>query len=36
MADRDPPSPIARNLLAMQLPPDIGALIAPAVKSGNS
>ena len=32
MADRDPPSPIARNLLAMPLTPDIGALIAPPMK----
>ena len=34
MADRDPPSPLARNLLAMVLPPDIATLITPPVKTG--
>jgi|SRR5579872_4666436 DNA-binding transcriptional LysR family regulator len=29
MADRDPPSPLARNLLAMERPADIGSLIQP-------
>jgi hypothetical protein len=29
MSDREPPSPLARNLFAMQLPADIGALIQP-------
>jgi len=30
MSDREPPSPLARNLFAMQLPDDIAALIKPA------
>ena len=34
MADRDPPSPLARNLLAMVLPPDLATLITPPVKTG--
>jgi len=34
MADRDPPSPLARNLFAMRLPADIGALIEPPLKLG--
>jgi DNA-binding transcriptional LysR family regulator len=29
MSDREPPSPLARNLFAMQFPADIGALIQP-------
>ena len=29
MCDREPPSPLARNLFAMQLPEDIAALIQP-------
>jgi DNA-binding transcriptional LysR family regulator len=29
MSDREPPSPLARNLFAMQLPADIAALIEP-------
>jgi DNA-binding transcriptional LysR family regulator len=29
MSDREPPSPLARNLFAMQWPPDIAALIEP-------
>jgi hypothetical protein len=29
MSDREPPSPLARNLFAMQLPADIAALIRP-------
>jgi DNA-binding transcriptional LysR family regulator len=29
MADRDPPSPLARNLFAMERPADIGSLILP-------
>ena len=29
MSDREPPSPLARNLFAMQLPDDIAALIRP-------
>jgi hypothetical protein len=29
MSDREPPSPLARNLFAMQLPADIAALIQP-------
>jgi DNA-binding transcriptional LysR family regulator len=29
MSDREPPSPLARNLFAMQLPDDIAALIQP-------
>jgi DNA-binding transcriptional LysR family regulator len=32
IADRDPPAPLARNLLAMPLPDDIGALITPPLK----
>lgn len=34
VADRDPPSPLARNLMAMPLPKDIVALITPPVKPG--
>ena len=29
MSDREPPSPLARNLFAMQFPADIAALIRP-------
>ena len=29
MSDREPPSPLARNLFAMRLPADIAALIEP-------
>ena len=29
MSDREPPSPLARNLFAMKLPADIAALIKP-------
>ena len=29
MSDREPPSPLARNLFAMQLPADVAALIQP-------
>jgi len=29
MSDREPPSPLARNLFAMQLPENIAALIQP-------
>jgi hypothetical protein len=29
ISDREPPSPLARNLFAMQLPDDIAALIQP-------
>jgi DNA-binding transcriptional LysR family regulator len=32
VADRDPPSPLARNLLAMPLPDDIAAALKPARK----
>jgi len=32
VADRDPPSPMVRNLLAMPIPADIAALVAPARK----
>jgi DNA-binding transcriptional LysR family regulator len=34
VADRDPPSPLARNLLSTPLPDDIVALIAPPLKPG--
>ena len=34
IADRDPISPIARNLINMQLPDDIVSLIAPPHKIG--
>src|SRR5271154_6655873 len=33
MADRDPPAPLARNLFAMDQPPDIAARIVAPVKS---
>jgi DNA-binding transcriptional LysR family regulator len=33
VADRDPPSPLARNLLAMPIPADIAALISPLRKA---
>jgi len=36
VADRDPPSPLARNLLAMTLPDDIGGLITPPVKASST
>jgi hypothetical protein len=29
MSDREPPSPLARNLFAMQLPENVAALIQP-------
>ena len=35
MADRDPPSPLARNLLAMPFPDDILGRIAPPVRDGH-
>ena len=34
MSDREPPSPLARNLFAMQLPADIAALIQPPDRLG--
>ena len=34
MSDREPPSPLARNLFAMQLPDDIAALIQPPTRLG--
>ncbi|HEY1888359.1 MAG TPA: LysR substrate-binding domain-containing protein [Roseiarcus sp.] len=34
MSDREPPSPLARNLFAMQLPGDIAALIQPPNRLG--
>jgi DNA-binding transcriptional LysR family regulator len=34
MSDREPPSPLARNLFAMQLPDDIAALIQPPSRLG--
>jgi DNA-binding transcriptional LysR family regulator len=34
MSDREPPSPLARNLFTMQLPADIGALIQPPDRLG--
>ena len=34
MSDREPPSPLARNLFAMQLPDDIAALIQPPNRLG--
>jgi DNA-binding transcriptional LysR family regulator len=36
MSDREPPSPLARNLFAMQLPDDIAALIQPPSRPGES
>jgi DNA-binding transcriptional LysR family regulator len=36
MSDREPPSPLARNLFAMQLPDDIAALIRPPNRSGEN
>jgi DNA-binding transcriptional LysR family regulator len=33
MSDREPPSPLARNLFAMQLPHDIAALIQPPTRA---
>jgi hypothetical protein len=35
MSDREPPSPLARNLFAMQLPDDIAALIQPPSRLGD-
>lgn len=35
MSDREPPSPLARNLFAMQLPTDIAALIQPPNRLGD-
>ena len=35
MSDREPPSPLARNLFAMQLPDDIAALIQPPSPLGD-
>ncbi len=32
IADREPPAPLARNLFAMRLPEDIGALITPPAR----
>ena len=34
MSDREPPSPLARNLFAMQLPADVAALIQPPDRFG--
>ena len=34
MSDREPPSPLARNLFAMQLPADVAALIQPPNRFG--
>jgi DNA-binding transcriptional LysR family regulator len=34
MADREPPSPLARNLFAMERPADIGRLILPPLLGG--
>jgi DNA-binding transcriptional LysR family regulator len=36
MSDREPPSPLARNLFAMQLPDNIAALIQPPNRPGES
>jgi DNA-binding transcriptional LysR family regulator len=36
MSDREPPSPLARNLFAMQLPEDIAALIQPPSRSSET
>jgi DNA-binding transcriptional LysR family regulator len=36
IADRDPPSPLARNLLAMPLPRDIAGLITPPLKGAEA
>jgi DNA-binding transcriptional LysR family regulator len=36
MSDREPPSPLARNLFAMQLPADIAALIQPPNRLGEN
>jgi DNA-binding transcriptional LysR family regulator len=36
MSDRDPPSPLARNLFAMEWPADFGALIRPPIKPRDS
>ena len=36
MSDREPPSPLARNLFAMQLPDDIAALIQPPNRLGEN
>jgi DNA-binding transcriptional LysR family regulator len=36
MSDREPPSPLARNLFAMQLPDNIAALIQPPNRSDES
>jgi DNA-binding transcriptional LysR family regulator len=36
MSDREPPSPLARNLFATKWPADFGALIRPAVKPGET
>jgi DNA-binding transcriptional LysR family regulator len=33
-ADRDPPPPLVRNLMAMPIPADIGALVKPAPRPG--
>jgi DNA-binding transcriptional LysR family regulator len=35
MSDREPPSPLARNLFAMELPDDIAALIRPPNRLGD-
>jgi hypothetical protein len=36
MSDREPPSPLARNLFAMQLPENIAALIQPPNRLGEN
>jgi DNA-binding transcriptional LysR family regulator len=36
MADREPPSPLARNLFAMERPADIGSLIVPPLTPAES
>jgi DNA-binding transcriptional LysR family regulator len=36
ISDREPPSPLARNLFAMQLPDDIAALIQPPNRPGET
>jgi hypothetical protein len=35
MSDREPPSPLARNLFAMEWPTDIGSLIQPPSRLGS-
>jgi hypothetical protein len=36
MSDREPPSPLARNLFAMEWPTDIASLIQPPSRLGNA